>query len=63
MQSLKCLRKKIAIASIEKVLAGPSAADYLVQYFYNLMVISSKARTYIDKALELNADKPFTIYV
>jgi hypothetical protein len=27
------------------------------------MVISSKARTYIDKALELNADKPFTIYV
>jgi hypothetical protein len=45
--------QKIAIASIEKVLAGPSAADYFgsAQYFYNLMVISSKARTYIDKAL------------
>jgi hypothetical protein len=27
------LRKKIAIASIEKVLAGPSAADYLFSIF------------------------------
>jgi hypothetical protein len=57
---LKCLRKK-RYYCIEKVLAGPSAADYFIQlHFYNLMVIS-KARTYIDKALELSKDKP--IYV
>ncbi|MBC5842447.1 DUF2911 domain-containing protein [Flavobacterium sp. F-380] len=53
--------QKIAIASIEKVLAGPSAADYFgsAQYFLQSNGDIAKARTYIDKALELSADKPF----
>ena len=53
--------QKIAIASIEKVLAGPSAADYFgsAQYFLQSNGDITKARTYIDKALELSADKPF----
>ncbi|MFT5251777.1 MAG: hypothetical protein ACI87N_000768 [Flavobacteriales bacterium] len=53
--------QKIAIASIEKVLAGPSAADYFgsAQYFLQSNGDIPKARTYIDKALELSSDKPF----
>jgi hypothetical protein len=53
--------QKIAIASIEKVLAGPSAADYFgsAQYFLQSNGDITKARTYIDKALELSSDKPF----
>jgi hypothetical protein len=53
--------QKIAIASIEKVLAGPSAADYFgsAQYFLQSNGDIAKARTYIDKALELSKDKPF----
>jgi hypothetical protein len=53
--------QKIAIASIEKVLAGPSAADYFgsAQYFLQSNGDITKARTYIDKALEMSADKPF----
>jgi len=53
--------QKIAIASIEKVLAGPSAADYFgsAQYFLQSNGDITKARTYIDKALELSKDKPF----
>jgi hypothetical protein len=50
-----------AIASIEKVLAGPSSGDYFssAQYFYQSNADINKARTYIDMALELSADKPF----
>lgn len=53
--------QKIAIASIEKVLAGPSAADYFgsAQYFLQSNGDITKARTYIDKALDLSTDKPF----
>ncbi len=52
---------KTAIASIEKALAGPSAGDYFsaAQYYYQSNGDITKARTYIDKALELNKDKPF----
>ena len=53
--------QKIAIESIEKALAGPTAGDYYssAQYFYQSNGDLTKALTYINKALELNVDKPF----
>ncbi len=53
--------QKIAIQSIEKALAGPTAGDYYssAQYFYQSNGDLTKALTYINKALELNVDKPF----
>jgi hypothetical protein len=53
--------QKNAIASIEKVLAGPAATDYFsaAQFYYQSNGDVNAARTYIDKALELSADKPF----
>ncbi len=53
--------QKAAMASIEKALNGPSANDYFqsAQYFYQSNGDLSKALTYVNKALELNADKPF----
>jgi tetratricopeptide (TPR) repeat protein len=49
------------MASVEKVLAGPSAGDYYAaaQFYYQSNGDINKARTYIDKALELSAEKPF----
>src|SRR5690606_38230678 len=45
---------KAAIASIEKVLSGPSASDYFAsaQYFYQSNGDMNKALTYVNKALE-----------
>ncbi len=56
--------EKKATASIEKVLAGPAAGDYFssAQYLYQSNGDIAKARAYIDKALELNQDKPFYYY-
>ncbi len=53
--------QKAALASIEKALGGPSASDYFsaAQYFYQSNGDMNKALTYINKALELNKDKPF----
>ena len=53
--------QKTAIASIEKALAGPTAGDYFssAQYFYQSNGDLTKALEYINKALELNKDKPF----
>lgn len=53
--------EKVAIASIEKTLAGPSANDYYssAQFFYQANGDVAKARTYIDKSLELSKEKPF----
>jgi hypothetical protein len=53
--------QKMAVASIEKALAGPTAGDYFssAQYFYQSNGDMSKALTYANKALDLNADKPF----
>ncbi|OCB76139.1 DUF2911 domain-containing protein [Flavobacterium crassostreae] len=53
--------EKMAIASIEKTLAGPSASDYFssAQFFYQTNADINKARTYIDKSLELSKEKPF----
>jgi tetratricopeptide (TPR) repeat protein len=52
---------KTAMASIDKVLAGPSAGDYFSasQYLFQSNGDLTKALAYINKALEMNADKPF----
>lgn len=53
--------QKAAMASIEKALAGPTAGDYFssAQYYYQSNGDMNKALEYINKALELNKDKPF----
>jgi tetratricopeptide (TPR) repeat protein len=53
--------QKAALASIDKVLAGPTSGDYFssAQYFYQSNGDLNKALTYVNKALELNKDKPF----
>ena len=53
--------QKIAMASIEKALAGPTAGDYYAsaQYLFQSNGDVSKALTYIDKALDMSKDKPF----
>lgn len=53
--------QKTAIANVEKALAGPTSGDYFsaAQYFYQSNGDINKTRTYVDKALELNSDKPF----
>jgi tetratricopeptide (TPR) repeat protein len=53
--------QKIAMASIDKVLAGPSAGDYYssAQYYYQSKIDNSKALTYINKAIELNKETPY----
>lgn len=52
---------KMAMASIDKVLAGPSAGDYFssAQYLFQSNGDLTKALTYVNKALEMNKDKPF----
>lgn len=52
---------KTAMASIDKTLAGPSSNDYFSagQYFYQSGGDMNKALTYVNKALDLNKDKPF----
>lgn len=53
--------EKIATASIEKVLAGPSANDYFssAQYFFQGKGDVTKSLEYVNKALELSKEKPF----
>lgn len=53
--------QKNAMASIEKALAGPTAGDYFssAQYFYQSNGDMNKALEYVNKALDLNKDKPF----
>ncbi|OUL63583.1 DUF2911 domain-containing protein [Flavobacterium sp. AJR] len=56
---------KIASESIKRVLAGPTSNDYFnaAQYFFQTKGGDiAKAREYVDKALELSADKPFYFY-
>jgi hypothetical protein len=52
---------KTAVASINKALAGPSAGDYFsaAQYYQQSNGDMAKALEYINKALEMNADKPY----
>ncbi len=53
--------QKTAIESIEKALAGPTAGDYFSssQFFFQSNGDLSKAMLYINKALELNENKPY----
>ncbi len=52
---------KTAMASIDKVLAGPTSGDYFssAQYFYQSNGDLNKALEYVNKAIDLNKDKPF----
>ena len=52
---------KTAMASIDKVLAGPGAGDYFssAQYLLQSNGDLTKALTYVNKALDMNKDKPF----
>ncbi len=56
--------QKIATASIEKALAGPTAADYYAssQYLFQSNGDLAKSLTYIDKSLEMSKEKPFYYY-
>ena len=56
--------QKMAMASIEKALGGPTSGDYFsaAQYYYQSNADSQKAMSYMDKALELSKDKPFYYY-
>lgn len=53
--------QKAAMASIDKALAGPTAGDYFssAQYLQQSNGDMNKALTYINKALDMNKDKPF----
>ena len=53
--------QKTTMASIEKTLSGPTAADYFssAQFFLQSNGDLTKALTYVNKALDMNADKPF----
>lgn len=56
--------QKIAIASIDKALAGPTAGDYYssAQYLLQSNGDLTKALTYINKSLEINKETPFSYY-
>jgi Protein of unknown function (DUF2911) len=58
--------QKTALANIEKVLSGPSSGDYYsaAQYLFQANDDITKAKLYVDKALDLNKDKekPFWIF-
>ena len=53
--------QKMAMASIDKVLAGPSAGDYFsaAQFYLQSNGDLPKALTYVNKALELNKQNPY----
>jgi len=53
--------QKIAMASIDKALAGPTSGDYYAsaQYLFQSNGDMAKALTYIDKSLDMSKDKPF----
>jgi tetratricopeptide (TPR) repeat protein len=50
---------KLAMASIDKVLAGPSAGDYFssAQYFFQSNGDMTKALEYVNKAVAMTAEK------
>jgi hypothetical protein len=53
--------QKMAMASIDKVLAGPSGGDYFsaAQFYFQSNGDLTKALSYVNKALELNKENPF----
>ncbi|MHC0445085.1 DUF2911 domain-containing protein [Flavobacterium sp. 3-218] len=54
---------KIATASIDKALAGPTWNDYFAasQYLFQANGNIETARTYVDKALDMSSDKPYYV--
>ncbi len=56
--------QKTAMSSIEKALAGPTSGDYFssAQFFYQSNGDSYKALEYINKAIDMNKEKPFWYY-
>lgn len=52
---------KLAIASIDKTLAGPTAEQFYTaaQYYYQSNGDIAKGRSYIDKAVEMSKNVPF----
>jgi hypothetical protein len=53
--------QKVTLANIEKALAGPTSGDYFsaAQYIFQSNGDNAKALTYVDKALEMSAEKPY----
>ncbi|MBF4472581.1 MULTISPECIES: DUF2911 domain-containing protein [Flavobacterium] len=53
--------QKEVLANIEKVLAGPTSADYFsaAQYLYQSNGDNAKASAYMDKAMEMSTEKPY----
>ena len=53
--------QKMAIASIDKIMAGPSAGDYFsaAQFYLQSNGDMNKALSYVNKALELNKATPY----
>ena len=53
--------QKVTLANIEKVLAGPTSADYFsaAQYIYQSNGDNAKALNYVDKALDMSTEKPY----
>jgi len=53
--------QKATLANIEKALAGPTSGDYFsaAQYIYQSNGDNAKALNYIDKALDMSAEKPY----
>jgi hypothetical protein len=58
---LKCLLKKKGNGKHRKCIVGASAGDYFAaaQFYYQSNGDINKARTYIDKALEMSAENHF----
>jgi hypothetical protein len=53
--------QKVTLANIEKTLAGPTSADFFsaAQYIYQSNGDNTKALAYVNKALEMSAEKPY----
>lgn len=53
--------QKETLANIEKVLAGPTSADYYAaaSYLYQSNADNAKALDYMNKAMELSTEKPY----
>jgi hypothetical protein len=53
--------QKMAMASIDKIMAGPSAGDYFsaAQFYLQSNGELTKALSYVNKALELNKETPY----
>jgi hypothetical protein len=53
--------QKMTMASIDKVLAGPSGGDYFsaAQFYFQSSGDLTKALAYVNKALELNKENPY----